>query len=501
MGSVPTTGERRSTVRLVIVVTAVATLTRLPGLLSARMYNVDEGYLAAMGWVMGHGGHLYIDVVDRKPPVLPWIYSLSVTLFGNVDLRFVRALSVIAVAGTALVVALLVHRLGQSRSASTAAGLLVGLGTMAFPPADGLAANFELFALLPASSAVLAAVQARSRARWSRSMSFATAGTLVGIAAMTKQPLAVVILPVGWEAWRGSRRFLDSLSVLIGLAGAFLAIGVPFGVAHVVRWAWLDTYDFLNGQVGGWRAPLVLAVATAAFAVLHLPVFAAAWNTRRHLAAIDAVAWTWLGAATFAIVPGFRFILHYYLILVPPLALVVGLVWDRVAERLQRIALGASAAIALGCGLVAFLPVANASQVSPSLVANVDASTTPADRVMVWGALPELYWRVQRMPSMRFLSVGYVNGNWADQPHPPPNTESAEPYRSRWAMFYRDLRAHPPTAVVDMSGSTLNGWSSYPADNYSFGRLLHECYQPVTTIQHDLLWRLTSTACVEEHLG
>jgi hypothetical protein len=464
------------------------------------MYNVDEGYLAAMGWVMKGGGHLYLDVVDRKPPVLPWIYSLSVTLLGNVDLRFVRGVSVPVVGATALMVALLVRRLQGSRSASTAAGLLVVLGSMAFPPADGLAANFELFALLPASAAVLVAVVARGHVSWRRTALFAAAGGLVGIAAMTKQPLMVVILPVGWEAWRGPRRLHHLAASAVGLAVAVVLVGSPFGLGNVWRWAWVDTYDFLDGQVGGWRVPLVLAVATGAFAALHAPALFPLWRRRRDLAAVDPVAWVWLAAAVAGLVPGFRFIIHYFQLVVPPLALVVGLMWEQFAARLQRAVLTTSALVAVACSLVALLPLSNASQVSPALVAAVDANTAPGDRVMVWGALPELYWRARRLPGMRFLSVGYVNGNWADQPKPPRDTENTPPFRARWTIFNGDLRANAPTIVIDMSGSKLDGWSNYPADNYSFGQVLQTCYRPFATIDHDVLWRLTSPGCLTERV-
>jgi 4-amino-4-deoxy-L-arabinose transferase-like glycosyltransferase len=490
----------RATFGLALLMLAVSTATRLPGLVSGRMYNVDEGYLAAMGWVMERGGHLYLDVVDRKPPVLPWIYSLSVTVFGNVDLRFVRALSVVSVAGTALVVALIVRQLRDGRGAVIAAGLLVSLGSAAFPPADGLAANFELFALLPASAAVLLAVVARGHSRLRRSALLVAAGALVGAAAMTKQPLMVVALPVAWEAGRGPRRLPGLLAALTGLVGATVVIGLPFGLGHVWRWAWLDTYDFLNGQVGGWRILPVLLITSTAFAVLHAPMLFPIWRARRGLAGVDRVAWLWLLAAAAGLMPGFRFLIHYFHLVVPPLALVVGLMWDDLAVRVRQRLLPASAVVAVLCSLAALLPWSNASQVSAALVAAVDANTAPGDRLMVWGALPELYWRTQRLPGVRFLSVGYVNGNWADQPTPPVEPETRAPYQARWRIFNGDLLRHAPTVVVDMSGSTVGGWSDYPADNYSFGRVLHACYTPFAAIDHNVLWRLDSPGCLVDQL-
>ena len=260
-----------------------------------------------------------------------------------------------------------------------------------------------------------------------------------------------------------------------------------------------DRYDYVNGQVGGWRVGAVFVVVTGAFFVLHSPALLALWHRRRAAGGIDPVAWIWVGASVAALVPGFRFVVHYFQILVPPVALVVGLTWSELTSRVQRTVLAASALIAIGCAGVAVLPVANASQVSPALASAVEANTTANDRVMVWGALPELYWRTRHLPGVRFLSVGYVNGNWADQPSPPADTETTAPYRSRWSIFNADLLAHPPTLVVDMSASKLGGWSRYPAANYSFGALLHDCYRPVAIVDGDVLWRLTSRECVTAH--
>jgi 4-amino-4-deoxy-L-arabinose transferase-like glycosyltransferase len=141
--------------RVTMSLVGLAFLTRAPGVVLSRMFNVDESYLAAMGATMGRGGHLYVDAVDRKPPVLPWLYSIPQWLFGSEDLRPMRVLAACVIAAAGVVIALLVVRLGGDRRAGLAAGALMVLGSAAFLPADGQAANFEVFAVLPASAAVL----------------------------------------------------------------------------------------------------------------------------------------------------------------------------------------------------------------------------------------------------------------------------------------------------------------------------------------------------------
>lgn len=487
--------------RVALVATGLSVLTRLPGLVSGRLFNVDEAYLAAMGVTMGRGGSLYVDVVDRKPPVLPWLYSVSETLFGTVDLRFMRLLVVVAVAGTGVVVAALAVRLGASRHGGMAAAALLVLGTAAFPPADGQAANFEVYALLPASAAVLAVVAARGGDRGRRLALFAAAGVLVGVAGMIKQPFLVMLAPVGWEAWRGSRRLadrvVDGVSALVGAGVAMVLIGLPFGLGGVYRWGWRDTGDYLDGQVGGLRILAVFVVVTALFALLHLPALATFWIGRRRLASVDRVLWVWGVAAVIAVVPGFRFIVHYFQLVVPPLAVVAGVLLTGASATARRWVLGTTAAIAGACVVIAALPSADVGRVPPDLVAAVQEHAGPDDRVLVWGALPELFWRTERLPGVRFLSVGYVNGKWADRQHPPPDPEQNPPYKERWPIFNKDLREHLPTVVVDMTTSHLDEWTEYAPDRYAFGRVLHECYKPVGVAAEMEIWELADAACVE----
>ena len=273
---------------------ALTMLSRLPGLISARMYDVDESYLAAMGMTMGRGGQLYIDALDRKPPLLPWLYSLSERMLGTVDLRMLRWLLVLGIAASAIVVARIVLQIGGSRRGAAAAGLLLVLGTVAFLPADGQAANFELFALLPACAAVWVALAARDRSLLPRLLSLAAAGALVGIAGMVKQPLFAMLAPVGCVVWQRRPRLVGALAAALGLVVGVVASGLPFGLGRVWEWAWVQTSDFLDGQVGGWRVLEVLVVVAAVFAALHGPALVTTWRRRSQFRQVDSVVWWWL---------------------------------------------------------------------------------------------------------------------------------------------------------------------------------------------------------------
>jgi len=402
-----------------------------------------------------------------------------------------------------------VVRLTQNRAGAFTAGALVVFGSVAFLPADGQAANFELFALLPASAAVLMVIVARScPSAYRRALLFMAAGALVGLAGMIKQPFFAMLAPVGWEVWRARPRRAALVSTACGLVAAVLAIGLPFGLGAVWRWAWLDTGDYLGGKIDITRVVGMLALVAAMFTVLHLPTFSTIWSNRSRLRQVDPVIAFWTAGALIAVIPGFRFIAHYFELVVPPLAALTGILVaasladgaprTRGAARRHPLALLliSSAAIAVICTASATMSFANANQVRPELVNAIQSHSHPNDRILVWGALPETYWRAGRLPGERFLSAGYLTGKWADRPSPPHNAESLQPYRSRWLLFNQDLRAHPPTVVIDTSTADLDGWNKYAPDGYQFGTILTQCYANTGEVDHMTIWTLTDPACV-----
>jgi hypothetical protein len=121
-------------------------LTRVPGLVRP-WFERDEAYIGVQAAALRRGEQLYVDVVDRKPPLAPVVYAVVSAVFGA-DFRPIRFLLVLWVAATAALVIALVVRLGASRRAAVVAGVLYELGTVAFVPRDGQGANYELWAVL-----------------------------------------------------------------------------------------------------------------------------------------------------------------------------------------------------------------------------------------------------------------------------------------------------------------------------------------------------------------
>src|SRR5437763_1536650 len=67
---------------LFLLFVVLAAALRVPTF-SNRVFNSDEAYLATQAQVLVAGGRLYVDTVDRKPPVVPYVYAAVFGLTGS----------------------------------------------------------------------------------------------------------------------------------------------------------------------------------------------------------------------------------------------------------------------------------------------------------------------------------------------------------------------------------------------------------------------------------
>jgi 4-amino-4-deoxy-L-arabinose transferase-like glycosyltransferase len=431
-------GARRFCVRAAPALLLLAALTRLPSF-TTTLWNPDEGFLATEARQLAHGGVLYATVVDRKPPLLPWLYRGAFAVFGDDSLWPLQVAAVLATAATALGVAAVARRRWGARAGWTAGALCVLL-TVGLGPEDTQAATFEVF-MLPWTAA---AMWAADRRRW------ACAGLAVALAALTKQTGGAVLLPVLFLLWRqrAGRRALGV--VLAAFAGPVSAVALGVGAGRFWFWTVSGSASYVSVAGAELLAAERALGETALLAAAAAPVWAAAaWAARRRRPLGAADAWVWLAASGAAVCVGFQFFGHYFLQLTPPLALLGAAALRHVRARAAVTAVAVSAVVAAGFvtwGLLAPRPeLAHAQRVA----AAVRARTAPTDRVLVWGMHPEDYWLADRRPATRYLTAGFLT-NFSGGRH---GVRTGEQYAvpGSWPRFLHDLRAHPPAVVVDDS--------------------------------------------------
>ncbi|GGS15725.1 hypothetical protein GCM10010252_63960 [Streptomyces aureoverticillatus] len=446
--------------RLLPALAVLACATRLPSFVRP-LWNPDEGYLAVQARLLGHGGELYETVVDRKPPLVPWLYRAAFAVWGDESLTAVRILAIGAQFLTAALLASLARRRWGDGAGRTA-GVLYLLASVGLNPEDAQAATFEVF-MLPCTAA---AMWAADRRRWG------LAGAAVACAFLAKQTGGAVLVPVVWLLWRAGvggaggsvgaggvagmsgaagvgRRGGGAVRLAAGAVGPVLVAAVLTDPSGFVFWTLTGSgaYASFTGSelhvlFRGLANAALLGVACAGL----LPPVVRVLRVARTGA---ADLWLWLSASAGAVVLGFHFFGHYFLQLTPPLALLgTAALQILPAERTARAVLASACACSLfvAWGLLAPRPeLAHAQRLADA----VRSRTESGDRVLLWGIHPETYWLADRAPATRYLTAGLLTNysGGRDGPH------VGEKYAvdGAWDVFRAELAARPPAVVVDDS--------------------------------------------------
>jgi hypothetical protein len=476
-GHDPAIADRRWTVRLGLALAAAALLLHLPGLVGT-LFNSDEASLATMAMEIERGGTLYHETADRKPPVVPYVYALVFRVTGERDIRSVRAVSALALAGTALLLALEARRRLGTRPATVAAGVLFLASTAANFPADSQAAGFEMFMLLPMTAAVVAAGRGKA----------VLAGLCLAVACLCKQTAVVTALPIAFLLFRGFG--WQAVARAAGAAvGLVVVTAFAFGPREFLLWTVTGNGGYLALRGSLWGSVLRGVGMTAAFLGFNGVLIWCCVVARRR-GPVDWDLWLWLGGGIVAVLAGFRFFGHYYLQLVPPLVLIAvsGL---PAGGRWRRWAATGVAVPVLAMWVFSFSPP-NARGIIPyrEVAVRVRTLTTPTERIFVWGEYPEIYWAANREPATRFIHTGFLTGNSGAR-----NAELVEPsdgVPGAWSFLAADLAATPPDLIVDTSQASIRRSEHYPLEaTFLWDRVVAE-YELVDVVDGVRLYRRTT---------
>ncbi|THA27498.1 glycosyltransferase [Streptomyces sp. RKND-216] len=445
----------------------LSVLTRLPSFTTA-LWNPDEGFLATQARQLAAGGGLYETVVDRKPPLLPWLYQAAFALFGDASLWPLKALAVVATVATAALLASTARRRWGDRAGWTA-GVVSVLLSVGLSPEDTQAATFEVF-MLPWTAA---AVRYADRRLWGR------AGLAVAAALLTKQTGGVVLLPVLFLLLRDEDRSRAGAWLRL-LAATALPVGVAaahFGPGCFAYWTFAGSGEYASAEgaelLAAGRAvvgtTLLLLAAAPLVAVLGRAVY------HRRLAGI-ADLWVWLGASAVAVTVGFQFFGHYFLQLLPPLTLLATAALRAAAPRRAAVAVALTGVLTAGFVTWGFTAERAELEHARRVAAELRQRTAPDEPVLVWGMHPEDYWLADRRPATRYLTAGFLTNFSGGRGGVRTGEQYAMP--GSWPRFLRDLREHPPAVVVDDS----RGAPYRPARIPRLDAYLTAHYRPVATV-------------------
>ena len=499
---------------LLIVCATVALVVYVRLRLAGVPLERDEGEYAYAGQLILKGIPPYALAYNMKFPGTYYAYAALMAVFGQTAWGIRAGLLCVHLATVALVFAL-----GRRLLGTLAAG--IGASAFAILALDrwsmGVFAHATHFVLLPAVASLLVLDSAR---RSGRAWQFVAAGFLVGLAiVMKQQALFFGVLVIGLAAWSdaGAPGLVARLAwrrgaqVVLGLAAAFIALGVVLAAEGVLGRFWFWTFQYAAAYVSETPPSIALEVLAMAWAFITqatawfwyagalglVLLFATPWigNSRRWLAA-------WVVAAALSIAPGFFFRPHYFILLMPVTGLLVGVAVASIDGVLAR-GVGARAAriasltifVALAglyvqgdahdlfsmqeTELIRSLYAENPFLEAPQIGRYLEAHTKPDDRIGVLGSEPEMLFYAHR-----FSATGYIYTYPLMEP---------QPFASRMAdeMRHEVETARPAYLVV--SGIPAS-WNARPGSDMRIVTWANDTRRPATTWSGSATWILRQGA-------
>lgn len=472
----PRRSVARNLLRVFLVLFALTFVLRFPAFF-VPVFNSDETFLATQAHVIEDGGQLYEEAADRKPPLVPYVYAATFAFFGTSALWSVRVVAMVAVALTALLLSVEARRRYGAR-AGWIAGILFVCAMVAFAPQDGQAANFEVFMLPSMTAAILFARRGRGVA----------AGAMVALATLAKQTGAATLIPVLFLLARArGKRGLGEVAVGFTVPTALVALAV--GPAQLLYWAVLGNGSYLGVDTSSSLVIAMLGLMTLGWVACNLPLLwklPQAWRDRDVPARDgrrDTDLWLWLLSAAVSVAIGLRFFGHYYMQLVPPLALLAAGALSRSSWRAAR----ATLAVALGAGLLFsaagyFMHPFGGEPKYEKVSAYLAANARSDDAILVWGSAPEIYWASGLRPATRFITTNtFLAGNHPGRTQ--TTTSPADSDAQMWDYFYGDFLAHPPRYILDTAPAKVRGAERSPITHFpTLDAIVDDDYRYVRSI-------------------
>ena len=307
----------------------ITIVTRLPALLHPLPIDDEAGYSVIANEIVD-GGRPYIDAVDRKPPLLFWTYAAVFKVAGKYNWKALHLLSLTWALATMAGLYAIGKQLFDRET-----GLVAALFYSVFQPwaaYKNLAFNGEIVMNLPIVWAWAIGLR-RSSSKWRPEL--LEAGALLCAGFLFKQPAAIAAVPLGiyllLPSYRISRGLTRTQSIIqaailtTGFFGALALFAVVLLEQGILRetiyWTILDhTIPYIFWKKGilftlGFVGACLPLLVGAALAIRDRQGIWAGKNSER-VALLGLLAASAVGTAA-----GARFYEHYYIQLIPPLAL------------------------------------------------------------------------------------------------------------------------------------------------------------------------------------
>ena len=477
---------------------AIAFLLRSPVFIHP-FFNGDEATYSAIAHAMLEGNLLYSSVVDHKPPLIYLTYALILHLSPRSSIGAVQFVSILVIVLTAHLLGRVCRSAGRSLAEERWAGLSYVVFSAMGPGKDMLAANAEIFMMLPTVTAAWLFVRSRN---WT---SLTAAGILCSIAFLYKYQGGAILGALAFTLLsERNQRLRAKFSHLLFLGVGFILPLMTLWLLYLLKSQWESLYFW------GWSFPLVYAgllpVGEIAFngmtmslkwglpnCILLLAAFSGVMllQRARQVDSYFALLIFWLLWSILAVVSGGRFTLHYYIQLLPVLCLLAAVGFGQDTSLLPYVPFPKEKREWISAGrivMLVLLPlgvfwtanifdhrlrprIAHHTKIYKNVGNWFKENSNRQDTIFVWGNSPEIYYFSERSMGTRFVFCNYHSGKIWGTIYDQEGAENTEKMavKPAWEMLLSDIRDRKPKWIVDAAAGGLDRWRGHEIRHY--GRL------------------------------
>lgn len=454
-------------------------------------FERDEGVYATVAQGLLHGKIPYRDLFDNKPPLVYAWYAVSFSLFGE-SVVAPRLVAAVFLSLTSLAL-YQQARLVVPRTAAWIGAFLFALSTGL--PWVALHANTEAYMVLPLVGSLMFFTIGLKRGghRW-----FFIAGLLAGLAIMTKQVAVWNLLALAGIAFYYSRKsggaFWRTMAptgwLLAGSMVSLAIVALPFAMSGALddfiyanlsyNWMYMGFLTMAQRLANlGYgmlffcaiAAPFVVGALAGAFIIL-----------RRRAAGMGYIIVLWAIASAIGVASGGRFFPHYFLQLMPALAVLTGIVLYERFGKGHGYALSRPTwmiglvLVVVSVGFTAilyFVPTQAEEEVASSVYYQkeweqsslelghyIKGVTGPDDTIFNYGRESQVYFYADRQPAIPYFYDWVLQYDAVPIETVVAQLEAAKPayiVDSLQAPIFDDwAAAHPPA------------WRNFLAENYFY---------------------------------
>ncbi|MDH4127187.1 MAG: glycosyltransferase family 39 protein [Spirochaetota bacterium] len=495
---------------------------RIPTL-CIEIFNGDEANFGTTAMVILNGGIPYVDFLEKKPPLIYYIYAFTFKIF-TTDIRFVHFVTLLFVFGTEYFLFKTIS-MCFNKKAGLLAALFYGLFSIAFTEPDMWAANTEILMNFPLTISIYLFVRGEKRKSL---ISFFLSGLFLMLGTMIKHQggilyILFIVMLIYYGRSKGRNQlikdfFQRGIIFFIGSLIPIILIIIYFNYKDSLKELYLwnifynfsyitESPDLIDSIAKGLSMTFAFILSCLILWILAFYFYRKRNEIENFPKDIFFLFLVWLLVTIPAVSVGSRFFGHYYILFYPSICVLGGLGAWHFLNQIEKHSKSTKKLFLIGLVLTPiFFEIFGISRlilgrgyqaVHPSIKevgSVIQKESKPDDKIFAWGQFPYAYYYSKRLPASKFIACEYVVPLWNDRylKRKTYKPEYRDTYQiNNMKILMEELNKNMPKLIIDVQGAKyIDNWVLYEIKLFpELNNFIKSHYKKFKTIEGIVIYK------------